>query len=67
MTEREREDQDAFNRRLAKDPRFIAIIERSRASYEATGGVSLADLRKKYGVSSKRRRQAIRGRSQAVR
>jgi hypothetical protein len=63
MTEREREDEDAFNKRLAKHPRFVAIIERSRASYEATGGVSLAELRKKHRVSSMRRRQAIRGRS----
>ncbi len=63
MTKREREDEDAFNKRLAKDPRFVAIIERSRASYEATGGVSLAELRKTHRVSSMRRRQAIRGRS----
>jgi hypothetical protein len=41
---------------LANDPRFIEIIERSRANYEATGGVSLAEMRRRYGVPAKPRR-----------
>jgi hypothetical protein len=49
--------------RLANDPRFIALIERSRASYKATGGISLAEMRRKYGVPAKlRRRSASRKR-----
>ena len=32
------DDEDYFSMRLANDPRFIEIIERSRARYKATGG-----------------------------
>ncbi len=67
MTKRKRKDENAFSRRLANDPRFIAIIELSRRSFETTGGVSLAELRKQHGLSPKRRRRAIRGQSKAVR
>ncbi len=44
--------------RLANDPRFIEVIERSRASYQARGGVSLAELRKKHGAPPKPARRA---------
>lgn len=44
--------------RLANDPRFIALIERSRASYKATGGISLAEMRRKYGIPAKPRRRS---------
>ena len=56
------DDEDSFSTRLANDPRFIALIERSRASYKATGGISLAELRRKYGVPRPRRRFASRKR-----
>jgi hypothetical protein len=48
--------------RLANNPRFIALIDRSRASYKATGGVSLAEMRRKYGVPKPKRRSASRKR-----
>jgi hypothetical protein len=49
--------EDCFRMRLASDSRFIEIVERSRASYEATGGVSLAEMRRRYGVPAKGRRR----------
>jgi len=36
---------------------FIALIERSRASYRESGGVSLNEVRAKYGVKPKVTRQ----------
>jgi antitoxin (DNA-binding transcriptional repressor) of toxin-antitoxin stability system len=56
------DDEDYFSMRLANDPRFIALIERSRASYKATGGISLAEMRRKYGVPKPKRRSASRKR-----
>jgi antitoxin (DNA-binding transcriptional repressor) of toxin-antitoxin stability system len=56
------DDEDYFSMRLANDPRFIALIERSRASYKATGGISLAEMRRKYSVPKPRRRAASRKR-----
>lgn len=50
-------DEDYFSIRLASDPRFIQIIERSRASYKARGGISMAELRKRRGLEPKRRRR----------
>jgi len=55
-------DEDYFSMRLANDPRFIELIERSRASYKATGGISLAEMRRKYAVPKPRRRSASRKR-----
>lgn len=52
------DDEDRFSMRLANDPRFIEVIERSRASYQARGGVSLAELRKKHGAPPKPARRA---------
>lgn len=54
------DDEDYFSMRLASDPRFIQIIERSRARYQATGGVSLAEMRRKHGVASRRATRAKR-------
>jgi antitoxin (DNA-binding transcriptional repressor) of toxin-antitoxin stability system len=53
------DDEDYFSMRLANDPRFIEIIERSRARYKATGGISLAEMRRKYGVRAKPKRRAV--------
>jgi antitoxin (DNA-binding transcriptional repressor) of toxin-antitoxin stability system len=55
------DDEDYFSMRLARDPRFIALIERSRASYKATGGISLAEMRRQYGVPAKPRRRPHSG------
>jgi len=44
---------------LSTNPDFIALIERSRASYRATGGVSLDQVRHRYGLRSK----AVRARA----
>lgn len=52
------DDEDYFNMRLANDPTFIEIIERSRASYRATGGISLAEMRRKDGVPAMPRRRS---------
>ena len=52
------DDEDYFSLRLANDPKFIEIIERSRARYKATGGISLAEMRQKYGVPAKSKRRA---------
>ena len=53
------DDEDYFSMRLANDPRFIEIIERSRARYKATGGISLAEMRRKYGAQAKPKRRAV--------
>jgi hypothetical protein len=44
--------------RLANDPRFVEVIERSRASCKATDGVSLAEMRRQHGVPAKPRRRS---------
>ena len=56
------DDEDYFSMRLASDPRFIATIERARTRYAATGGLSLAQIRRKHGPQPKtsRRRTASR-------
>jgi prevent-host-death family protein len=41
---------------LSTNPEFIALIERSRASYKATGGICLEDVRKKYAIKPARKR-----------
>jgi prevent-host-death family protein len=41
---------------LSTNPEFIALVERSRASYKATGGVSLEDIRKKRVIKPARKR-----------
>ena len=52
------DDEDYFSMRLANDPRLVETIEWSRASYRATGGSSLAEVRRKYGVPAKPRRRS---------
>jgi prevent-host-death family protein len=37
-------EEDWFDYRLENDPRFLARIERARASLQAGGGVKLEDL-----------------------
>ncbi len=38
---------------LSTNPSFIALIEKSRASYRANGGVSLDEVRRRYGLKPK--------------
>jgi prevent-host-death family protein len=54
------DEDDYFSMRLASDPEFIAIIERGRAQYKAQGGVSLAEMRRKYGIDPKAKRKRSR-------
>ena len=35
---------------LSTNPDFIALVEKSRASYRTNGGVSLDEVRRKYGL-----------------
>jgi len=55
-------NSSAGGMRLASDPRFIAIIERARRRFAATGGLSLAQIRRKHRLQPKtsRRRTAPR-------
>ena len=54
------EGMDLESLSLSTNPDFIALIGRSRASYRATGGLSLEQVRQKYGIRPKaaRRRKA---------
>ena len=54
------DDEDYFSMRLANSPEFIAIIERGRAQYKAQGGISLQEMRRKYGLESKTKRKSLR-------
>ena len=47
------EGMDLESLSLSTSPDFIALIERSRASYRESGGVSLREVRAKYGVKPK--------------
>lgn len=45
---------------LSTDPRFIALIERSRTLYKPGTGIPLEAIRRKYGRAGKPRRKAAR-------
>jgi len=47
------EGMDLESLALSTSRDFIALIERSRASYRKSGGVSLSEVRAKYGVKPK--------------
>ena len=51
-------DLESFG--LSQDPEFIEIINRSRKTYQATGGISLEEMRRRHRIqpASKRRRKA---------
>lgn len=42
---------------LSTNPRFMAIIERSRARRRVEGSLSLAEVRKKHGLPAKSRKR----------
>jgi antitoxin (DNA-binding transcriptional repressor) of toxin-antitoxin stability system len=55
------EGMDLETLSLSTNADFIALIEKSRASYRANGGRSLEQVRRRYGLRSKttgRRKQA---------
>ncbi|MCP4660030.1 MAG: hypothetical protein GY856_31905 [bacterium] len=43
-------DEDLESLAVATHPDFLTLIERSRARYKAEGGISLEEIRRKYGV-----------------
>jgi prevent-host-death family protein len=46
---------------VSQDPGFIEIIRRSEARYRAEGGISLDEMRRKYGIKPRRRPRRQRG------
>ena len=64
------DEEDAENMLLSINPRFGAILERSRSRLESEGGLSSEEVRKRLGIPaksrgptshSKRRRKGGRG------
>jgi PHD/YefM family antitoxin component YafN of YafNO toxin-antitoxin module len=49
---------DAESIALANNPKFAAIIKRSRARHQADGGISSAEVRKRLGLEPRRRATA---------
>ena len=47
------ENADLETVTLSTDPRFIALIERSRALYEPGTGIRLEEIKRKYGIRKK--------------
>ena len=47
---------------LSTDPRFIALIERSRARYKPGTGIPLAEVMRKYGSKPKAARRSRKAR-----
>lgn len=54
------EGMDLESLALATHPDFIALIERSRASERAGGGLTLEEMRRKYGLEKKPSRRSRR-------
>ena len=52
------ENADLETVSLSTDPRFIALIERSRALYKPGTGIPLEEIRRKYGLERKPRKAA---------
>jgi prevent-host-death family protein len=52
----ENADMESVN--LSTDKRFIALIERSRALYKPGTGISLAEIKRKYGIKPKAARRS---------
>jgi prevent-host-death family protein len=44
------EDVDTETVKLSSNPKFIALIERSRGERKAKGGISSAEMRKRLGL-----------------
>lgn len=52
------ENADLETVSLSTDPRFVELIERSRALYKPGAGIPLKDVRRKYGPEPKPRKPA---------
>jgi antitoxin YefM len=61
------ENADLETVTLSNDPRFIAMIERSRARYKAGSGIPLEEIRRKYGLRRKRPAKTTRRTTRASR
>ena len=47
------EDEAWEDHKVATDPNFIALMERSEALYKPGTGIPLEDIRRKYGIKPK--------------
>ena len=54
------ENADLETVSLSTDPRFIAIVERSRTLYKVGTGIPLEEIRRKYRLKPKPRRKVAR-------
>ena len=45
---------------VSQDPGFIEVIKRSEARHKAEGGISLEEMRRKYGLDAKAARKTRR-------
>jgi len=45
---------DLASVKLAENPQFIAMIERSRARHAREGGISSSEMRRRLGIKSKK-------------
>lgn len=45
---------------VSQDPGFIEVIRRSEARHKAEGGISLDEMRRKYGLEKRPRRRQRR-------
>jgi prevent-host-death family protein len=45
---------------LSTNPDFVGLIQRARARYKATGGVSLEEMRRRWGAKRKPRKRRAR-------
>ena len=62
------ENADLETVTLSTDPRFMALIERSRASHKPGTGVSLTEVRRRFALPRKPKRSpAARARSRKAR
>ena len=50
---------DAESIALANNPKFAAIIERSRARQSTEGGISIAEVRRRLGLKPARQRRRL--------
>jgi len=48
---------DAESIALANNPRFVSIIEKSRARYKAQGGIPIEEVRRRLGLPAKKKRR----------
>ncbi len=48
---------DAESISLANNPRFLAVIEKSRARHKAEGGISTEEVRRRLGIPAKKKRR----------